>query len=64
MSMTKDLIEELKRVNEELTQSYTVEFTSPNGRKGIRCYSPDMGDFEIHICETREDVIASEEGNW
>lgn len=62
--MKEDLIEELRRANKALTESYTVEFTSPNGRKGMRCYSPEFGDFEIHICETREDVEASKEGRW
>ena len=64
MNMKEDLIEGLRRVNKALTESYTIEFTSPYGRKGIRCYSPDLGDFEIHICETREDVEASREGRW
>ena len=62
--MKEDLLEGLRRVNKALTEPYTVEFTSPYGRKGIRCYSPDLGDLEIHICETREDVLASKEGKW
>ena len=62
--MKEDLLEELRRANKALTESYTVEFTSPNGRKGMRCYSPELGDFEIHICETREAVEASERGEW
>ena len=62
--MKEGLIEGLRRANKALKESYTIEFTSPYGRKGIRCYNPDLGDFEIHICETREDVIASDEGRW
>jgi len=38
--------------------------TSPNGRKGYKCFNQTMGHYEIHICETREDVEASKEGRW
>ena len=32
--------------------------------KGYKCFNQIMGHYEIHICETREDVEASERGEW
>ena len=62
--MKEDLIERLKEANKALTESYTRELISPNGRRIIRVYSPESGIINIHVCETQEDVHASKEGRW
>jgi len=62
--MNDDLLSRLKKANKGLTEPYNIPFTSPNGRHGYRCYNEAMGHYEIHICETQEDVIARNEGRW
>ena len=62
--MNEDPLAKLKRANKRLTEPYMISQTSPNGRKGYKCFNQTMGHYEIHICETREDVEASKEGRW
>ena len=57
--MKEDLFRRLKEVRDELNKPYVKKFTSANGRIGLKCYNSLMGQFEIHICQTREDVEAS-----
>ena len=64
MNMKEDLFRRLKEVRDELNKPYVKEFTSTNGRIGLKCYNSLMGQFEIHICQTKEDVEASNNGNW
>ena len=62
--MNEELYDRLKSVRNGLCKPYVEEFTSPNGRTGYRCYNSMMGEFEIHICETREDIEASNRNHW
>ena len=62
--MKDGLIERLKEANKALTESYTRELLSPNGRRIIRVYSPESEIINIPVCETQEDVHASKEGRW
>lgn len=64
MNMNEDPLVKLKRIQKKLNEPFVIPFISPNGRMGYKCFSQTMGHFEIHICETREDVIANEEGRW
>jgi hypothetical protein len=61
----KDVVlNRLRGINKALSEPRMDEFTSANGRHGFRLYNAILGHFEIHICETREDVEASNEGRW
>jgi hypothetical protein len=62
--MKEDPLAKLRRASKRLTKPYHTPFTSPHGREGYKCFSPFMGYYEIHICETREDAMASNLGRW
>ena len=62
--MNADLLAKLKVASQKINTPYTKEFISPNGRQTYEVYSPEMGTFTIHVCETAEDVQASNEGRW
>ena len=60
----KDAIAKLKTASQRINTPYTKEFTSANGRQTYEVYNPEHGKFTIHVCETAEDVQASNEGRW
>jgi hypothetical protein len=62
--MNDVVLNKLRSVNKALTEPQMEKFTSYNGRLGFRLYNSSMGDFEIHICQSREDVEASNRGEW
>ena len=61
----KDVVlNRLRGINKALSEPRMDAFTSANGRRGFRLYNAILGDFEIHICQSREDVEASNRGEW
>lgn len=62
--MNDVVLNKLRSLNKALTEPRMEKFTSVNGRMGFRLYNSIFGDFEIHICQSREDVEASNRGEW
>jgi len=61
----KDVVlNRLRGINKALSEPRVDAVTSANGRPGFRLYNAILGDFEIHICQSREDVEASNRGDW
>ena len=62
--MKKDQLARLKTIKNNCGKSRMIKTISPNGREGMRYYTPEYGTIEMHFCQTREDVEASNNGNW
>jgi hypothetical protein len=62
--MNEEKLAKLQTIKATCGESWVKEGVSPKGRPTMWCYSPEGGLFEIHICETREDVEASNRGEW
>jgi hypothetical protein len=64
MNMNNDPFSKLKAIHKDRGEPKREKFITPEGYTGYKCYHPEMGYYEIHICKTREDVAASKSGGW